>query len=152
MLEKTLGSLLDCKEIQPVHPKEISPEYSLEGLMLKLKLQYFGHLMRRIDSFENTLMLGKIEGRRRKGWQRMKRLGGITGSVDMSLSPLWKLVMDREAWSAVVHEVAKSWTQLSHWTELRDFPGDPVVKNSPANAGDTNSIPDSGGSHKPQSK
>ena len=83
-----IKSPLGCKEIQPVHPKEISPEYSLEGLMLKLKLQYFGHLIRRIDSLENTLMLGKIEGRRRKGWKRMRRLGGIIGSVDMSLSQL----------------------------------------------------------------
>ena len=118
VLEKTLESPLDCKGIQPSILKEISSGCSLEGLMLKLKCQYFGHLMPRADSFEKTLMLGKIEGRRRRGRERMRCFDGVTDSVDVGLGRLRQFVMDREAWHAAVHGVAKSQTQLSHRTEL----------------------------------
>ena len=106
-------SFLDCKQSNESILKEINPEYSLEGLMLKLKLQYFGHLMPTADSLEKTLIMGKIEGQRRRGGQKMRWFNGTTDSMDMNLSKLWKIVMDREAWCTAVHRVSKSWTQFS---------------------------------------
>ena len=113
MLEKTLESPLDCKEIQPVHPKGDQSWVFIGRLMLKLKLQYFGHLMQRVDSLEKTLMLGGIGGRRRRERQRMRWLDGITDSMHVGLGGLWELVMDRKAWRAVIHGCAKNWTRLS---------------------------------------
>ena len=115
VLEKTFESPLDCQEIKPINPKEISPEYSLEGLMLKLKLKYFGHLMWRANSLETPLMVGKIEGRKKRGWQRMRWLDDIVDLMDMSLSKLQEVVKDRKIWSAAVHGTSKSQTWLSNW-------------------------------------
>ena len=120
-LEKTLENPLNCKEIKPISPKGNQPWILMEGLVLKMKLQYFGHLMGRTNSLEKTLMLRKIEGRRRRGRQRMRWLDDITNSINMSLSKPQKIVKDREAWHAAVHRVAKSWTRVSNWTTNKKF-------------------------------
>ena len=134
ILEKTLESPMEARRSNQSILKEIHPEYSLETLMLKLKLQFFGHLMWRADSLKKTLTLGKTEGRRRRGWQRIRWLDGITDSVDMSLSKLKEMVRDRESWHAVVYAVAKSWTQLNDWitkTLLRITQGWPSSRQWP---------------------
>ena len=137
VLEKTLENPLDCKKTKSVNPKEISPDYSLEGLMLKMKLQYFGHLMRRDNSLEKTLILGKIEGGRRRGQQRMRWLDGITDSMDMSLSKLLETVKDRKVWHVAIHGITRSQTWLNNWittsyswTELRENLGKKTNKKN----------------------